>query len=406
MKITANRLELLSAAQDALAVAPDKSPLDVLECAYLATENGKLTVAAGNMETSLERHIPVRIEEEGVTIINAKLLAEMLRHLDGDDVTITQTDDRRIEITGGKAFYGFTTLDYKTYPRMDIPFPGDTVTVSGIPTMAKRTVFAVSEEDGKPEMKCVHLVFDNDSLRAVSSDSFRIASAKGSSKSKATFDVLIPAPSLEKLSRLVTNKDELQVGLTGKAVVFMKEDFAFSTRLTEGKYFDDTALLSRMQISFMVLTDAESLRRTMSTAYAVTGDQNRFCIAFEGTRLRMSCESECGTSTSSLEVVPLSGTPAGVYWYNPAKLFECLKALSGTLQLEIATNGALMMRTDELFCLQMRMREPGPIVCKPQKQETAEKPRKEEKKAKQAKETKPKGTKRKKKDAAEVPKAA
>ena len=145
MKIVANREELLSAARDAQLVAPDKSPLDVLECAYLATEDGKLTVAAGNLETSMERRIPVQIEKEGVTVIKANLLAEMLRHLTGDRVTIEQKDDRRVEITCDEAFYGFSTLDAATYPRLELPFPEDTVMVKGLPVMAKRTVFAAAE---------------------------------------------------------------------------------------------------------------------------------------------------------------------------------------------------------------------------------------------------------------------
>ena len=81
LKIIANREELLSAAQDALTVCPDKSPLPELECALLTTEDGMLTVAGGNLQVALERRIPVQIREEGTVIVNAQLLVDMLRHL-------------------------------------------------------------------------------------------------------------------------------------------------------------------------------------------------------------------------------------------------------------------------------------------------------------------------------------
>ena len=405
MKIVANREELLSAARDAQLVAPDKSPLDVLECAYLATEDGKLTVAAGNLETSMERRIPVQIEKEGVTVIKANLLAEMLRHLTGDRVTIEQKDNRRVEITCDEAFYGFSTLDAATYPRLELPFPEDTVMVKGLPVMAKRTVFAAAEESDKPQMKCVHLIFDNNGLRAVSSDSFRIAAAKGDSKSAGAVDMLIPAASLEKAARLMGARD-VQVGTTGKAVVFMREDMIFSARLVEGGYFDDAQMFSMAKTQFIVLSDAESLRRTMSSVYAVVGAQNRFNLSFSANKLRMTCESEYGTSSAETEVVPLSGVPSGIYWYNPLKLLECFKALTGTLRLEVAQNGALLMRTDELTCMQVCMREPKPIEKKAPKtaEKKAEKPEKKEKKAK---ESKAKGAaKRKKKEPAELSEAA
>ena len=399
MKIVVNRAELLSAARDAQLVAPDKSPLDVLECAYLATEDGKLTVAAGNLETSMERRIPVQIEKEGVTVIKAN------RHLTGDRVTIEQKDDRRVEITCDEAFYGFSTLDAATYPRLELPFPEDTVMVKGLPVMAKRTVFAAAEESDKPQMKCVHLIFDNNGLRAVSSDSFRIAAAKGDSKSAGAVDMLIPAASLEKAARLMGARD-VQVGTTGKAVVFMREDMIFSARLVEGGYFDDAQMFSMAKTQFIVLSDAESLRRTMSSVYAVVGAQNRFNLSFSANKLRMTCESEYGTSSAETEVVPLSGVPSGIYWYNPLKLLECFKALTGTLRLEVAQNGALLMRTDELTCMQVCMREPKPIEKKTPKtaEKKAEKPDKKEKKAK---ESKAKGAaKRKKKEPAELSEAA
>lgn len=411
LKIIANREELLAAARDALAVCPEKSPLPELECAYLATEDGKLTVAGGNLQVALERRIPVQIEEEGVVIIDAAMLVSMLSKLAEERVTLRVDENRRLEITCGEAFYGVSTLDSAKYPRLDIPFPEDTVTVTNIPALSRRTVFAASETDDKPLMKCVHLIFSADGLRAVSSDSFRIATAKGSSKSAAQTDMLIPAASLEKLARLVGNKDELRVGRTGNTVVFMKDDFIFSARLMQGDYFDETMMLSRVKPGFMVLTDAAALRNAMSSVYAVVGDQNRFSLTFCGATLRMICESEYGGSSVELDTVPLSGNPSGVYWYNPAKLYECLKALGGTMMLKVAENGALLMETDELTCLQVPMREPKPVeriaIKQTAKKETAEKaPKKTAKKEeKPKKEGKPK-TGGKKKKTAEEKKAA
>lgn len=418
MKFTANREELLSAAQDALSVAPDKSPMKELECAYLATEDGKLTVAGGNLQVALERRIPVQIEEEGVVIIDAQMLVDMLRRLADERVAISVDANRYMEVTCGEAYYGVSTLDSAKYPRLDIPFPEDTVPVTGIPNLTRRTVFAVSETNDKPALKCVHLIFSDEGLRAISSDGYRVATAKGDTKSTASVDMLIPADSLGRLARLVSNKDELRVGMTGNTVVFMKEDFIFSARLVQGSYFDEKQMLSRVQAAFMVLTDAQALRSAMTSAYAVTGEQNRFSLTFQGARLRMSCESEYGASAQEIDVVPLSGSPSGVYWYNPEKLFECLKALSGTMMLKVASNGALLMETDELICLQGPMREPKPverIVFKPR---TGKKPKEaeEEKKPKKVrKETKPKEGKpknadkskgAKKKEAASVPEAA
>ena len=65
MNITANRMELLAAVESADRIAPAASPLDILKCVCLETENGKLTVAATNQEIAMERRLPADILENG-----------------------------------------------------------------------------------------------------------------------------------------------------------------------------------------------------------------------------------------------------------------------------------------------------------------------------------------------------
>jgi hypothetical protein len=103
----------------------------------------------------------------------------------------------------------------------------------------------------------------------------------------------------------------------------------------------------------------------LSAVYSVTGKQNRFSLTFGGQKLQIRFESELGISSVEMDVVPLSGTPVGEYWYNPIKLMECLRAHNGALVLELVQNGALLMRTDELVCMQLATREPKPVVIKP-----------------------------------------
>ena len=98
-------MELLSAAKDAESIAPANSPLDVLKCTYLATENGKLTVAASNLEVALERRIPADIHEEGRMVIGADLLTAMLKLLDGDTVSIQSEGSGYVMVSTGKTAY-------------------------------------------------------------------------------------------------------------------------------------------------------------------------------------------------------------------------------------------------------------------------------------------------------------
>lgn len=369
MDFTANRLELLSAAQDVQKIIPRITVLEMLQCAYLKTEDEKLTVAGCSSELALERRICADIREDGCTVIDAALLVSILRVINSETVTLQREATGVLTISGGTAEYRLSVPDASTYPRTEIPVPEKSVAVCGLPTLVMRSSFAAADQDVSASLNCLNLQFSDAGLRAIGSDGFRIAVAKGDSKAVGQEHLLIPAPLLEKLAHLVENKDVLQIGTVGKRMVCRKEDFAFSARLVEGGYFDADQLMNSIKPVFTVLTDADGLRKALSTAYSVTGTQNRFSLAFNGARLLMRCESECGASCAEVEVIPLSGNPDGTFWYNAAKLLDCLRAQKGTLMLELAQNGALIMRTDELTCVQMAIREPKAIMLEQKKQE-------------------------------------
>lgn len=370
MKITMNRLEALSLAKAAESIVPSKATMDELRCVLLESgEDGKLTMAATNNEVALERRMPARVMEAGALLINAKLFANMLGVLGGETVSLQGEDGRQAEITSGSCHYTIPVLSVSNYPRAEIPFPEDTVTVKNIPHMAARTIFAASENEGKPTMRCVKLVFVSDGLKAVSYDGSRLVSAKGDSRGEASASLLIPAASLNKLARLVSNRDELDVGTTGKSVVFMKTDFLFSARLLDGEHVDDDLLLRSVQSSFTILTDAAALYDAVSAISVVADDYGVLSLSFAGNRIRVRCEGANCSSIRDMEVVALSGAPEGEYWYNARQLSQCLAALGGTLMLEVGQNGVLVMRTDELVCLQMSRRKPTLLRAKEEKEQ-------------------------------------
>lgn len=366
MKFPVDRKELLAAAQNAARIAPRTSALEILQCTLLQAEDGVLTVASGNLEVALEQRLAAQTEEVGSAVIKAPLLCGMLELMDAERVTF-HLENGRLTVSSGMAQYVIPVMDAESYPRMEMPCPAATVPVKGIPLLSRRTTFAVSEETAQPMLQCVNLIFGADGLRAVSTDRYRIASAKGDRESKGNISFLLPADSLEKLAGLVTNTDTLQVGTTGKHMVFSKPAFAFSARILDGPYAAVSQVLSNLRPQFTILTDAAQLREAISQVLTVCGAQNRFCLQFADSQLTVRCESELGISETTLEIVALTGAPEGTYWYQPKQLMECLRALNGTLMLNIVQHGALLMKTDELTCFQTAVRAPKAIEKKPEK---------------------------------------
>ena len=237
MNITMNRAELLHAVKRGLAVAPTNSPLEVLKgvCLEVDAASKSLVLTATNLEVTLKQKLACDTQEDDALVIDAKLLAGTLEKLPGETVKLKRKPgDSRVIVESGDARYSVSVWERSSYPKAEIPAVTNLVRASGIPSMARRTVFAADEKNEKPMLKCVHLRFTQDGLRAAGSDGNCVVTAKGDDKSTGDFSVLIPAPSLERLAQMCEDKDEFRVGTTGKKVVFVREGFLFSARLILG----------------------------------------------------------------------------------------------------------------------------------------------------------------------------
>ena len=370
MHITINRAELLDTASRAASIAPTASPIKEMTALLLEAESsGKIKVTATNIETSLVQELPCQITEEDAVAVNAKLFAAMMEKLGGDEVELFREPGKpQLRIRSGAAEYNVSIWERGGFPKPTIPFPEDTVRITGIPSMARRTVFAAAQEKDKnvsrPLLKCVNLMFTKDGLRAAGSDGTCVISAKGDEKSTGDISFLVPASSLDKLARMCSDKDEFRVGTTGKSLVFLRENFVYSVRLINEKYIDIEQLTGSLQKQFTVLTDVPDLLRGLESATTVDPG-GKVALTFEGQRLHFRCESVHGTAASATDVIPLAGAPCGEYWYQSGQLYSCLRALSGTVQLSVAQGGMLLLETEDALYMQTGTKPSAAKVKKP-----------------------------------------
>lgn len=145
MNITINRAELLSAVQKAAAIASEDAPLEPLKGVLLEADAaaGTLTLTATNIETSLEQKLACTVGEDDALVMNAKLLAGMLGLMSGETAQLRRwRGTRLLTLSSGETVYNWSIGERGEFPKIELPFPEDTVKLSGIPSMARQTMFA------------------------------------------------------------------------------------------------------------------------------------------------------------------------------------------------------------------------------------------------------------------------
>ena len=391
MNITINRAELLSAVQKASAIASEDAPLEPLKGVLLEADAaaGTLTLTATNIETSLEQKLACTAGEDDAVVMNAKLLAGMLGLMSGETAQLRRKPGTRVlTLNSGETVYNWSIGERGEFPKIELPFPEDTVKLSGIPSMARQTMFATKEDKDRPLMRCVNLMFTQEGLKGVGYNGRCLVTAKGDDKSTGNISLLLPANSLEKLAGLCSDGDEFYVGVAGRFLVFQRPGLTFGAMLMEGDYMDTDRLMNNIRNQFTLLTDVADLRRTLKTVAAVD-PKGRVKLAFDRGRITFSCQGKLGSASECLDTAPLTGVPRGEYWYQIPDLMACLRSLSGTATLGIAQAGMLDLSTEHAYYMQTAMREPAPAPTPVQ-----ETPKAAPKKAAKKKAAKPKTAKK------------
>ena len=122
-----------------------------------------------------------------------------------------------------------------------------------------------------------------------------------------------------------------------------------------GSYINADQVLTSLVNTFTVLTDVLELRQALGAVTAISSE-NAVKLTFTNNKLQLHCSNETGDSATSLEVIPLTGTPKGEYWFIPRQLSACLQALTGTVTLGIAQSGMLTLSTNDALYMQTGVR--------------------------------------------------
>lgn len=359
MVIHAQRELLYDAARKVAKASPKVNVAEARAGIHMEADEStsSLILTAANNELAMRATLPVTVEAGGSLVMDPAMFLGMLDRLPDETAHIELLEHNIIKITSGATQYRYQVQPGDKFPLPELPFPDDMVPLKGVCSLARNTLFAVSEDEARPSLGCVKLVLSQDGLRAIACNGYCVAEAKGDKECVGATSVLMPGRSLKLLASISKNSDVYDVGLTGKDIVFWDGVLLFSARVMDTEFLDTDKVFNSLKTAYTVQVDVEKLRAGIMTVTAMGAHQDRLELRTQGRYLHLTCEVDRGLSQLDVEAVAASDLGRPMY-FNYLRLLAQLRHLRGTVDLEFSTEGHLVIRTDAGRFLLMAINPP------------------------------------------------
>jgi DNA polymerase-3 subunit beta len=240
-------------AQVARAVAT-KSSLPVLGNVLLATDEGRLRIAATNLEIGITTWIGASIDEEGRVTVDARLLSEFVNTLPNAPVTLSTNPSRlSLHVQSGRDkadINGIDADDFPVIPRLDGESYGATVDPQTLREMIGQVEFAAASDESRPVLAGVLARFEGDTLTLAAADGFRLAVREGALAEPVAerLDVIVPARGMRELARILGDQTEpvrLAITPNQSQLLVRVGETEFLSRLIDGTFPDFRQIIPR-----------------------------------------------------------------------------------------------------------------------------------------------------------------
>lgn len=338
MKFRCERDTLVEALSTAgRAVATRGGALPVLSGVRLEVSGDQLRLAGSDLDLTIQVETAVNGLEDGISVLPARLIAEIVRALEPGAVTF-ESGDEEVRVTSGRSQFAVRILPADEFPRLPFPGEGDTAAGGDAVTLGaaefaealRQVVRAASSDDSLPVISGVLMTAEGSGLRLVATDRYRLAvrDLPGTTVLRENQHVLVPGRALSELQRLLSGAESVTLRLGERDASFEVGSVRLTTRLIEGEFPPYQKLIpesmpNRLIVNREALLDAVRRVRLL-VKDAIT--PVRVSLRPDGVECTVITQ-ELGQATEDLDA-KYEGTEL-VMGFNPSFLIDGLEAVGG-----------------------------------------------------------------------------
>ena len=206
-------------------------------------KEGKINIICTNNESDFRKELKVDVIKEGSFCTNAQKIFELVKELYDDEIIFKVLDNQWLLLKNNKSSIKIPSYDKSKFPNIDLSFKENTFSLAAIELNEafKKTTDFVSVEPIKINLQGIFIETNKESIRFVSSDSYRACEYFIKEKQiKNNKKIIISSSSFPIIGKYLENEKEeiIDVCIDDVFLQFQTKDSFFQTKLLNEEYPD------------------------------------------------------------------------------------------------------------------------------------------------------------------------
>ncbi len=242
MRFTCEKSMLVNGLNITSRTVAQKSSLSVIE-GILCRAGSNISLTGYNMETAITYAIDAEVFDPGSCVLPAKLFGDIIRRLPEGPVTVVVDSNYKVSIRAGYASFTISAEPAEDYPELPDVGSGRSIDIPqcALKELISGTIFAVSENQGRPIHTGVKFEVEDSSISAIAVDGFRLARRTWHPDTGIGRELsfVVPAQALKEVEKILQDSEENAAFTLGqKHILFQIGDATLICRLLEGDFLD------------------------------------------------------------------------------------------------------------------------------------------------------------------------
>ena len=250
-------LKILSIAVNAI---NERSTVDALKCFKIEAKHSYIIITANNLETNIICKLKATVSQEGVALVHAKTLLNIISKLPLGDVSMYLSENQTLLIQCGNSTFNIYTMKEDEFPQdmtieEEIEIKIDPIVFKDI---IRRVSFSASDEEEKIILNGVLLEQnkENNEIVFVAADGYRLAKDKIGLKAEITQNTIIPIKTIKEIISIIGTYsiNQFSIFVSVNKIKFICDDIQIYSRVITGK-FPDYKMLIPQEHNLEVIID-------------------------------------------------------------------------------------------------------------------------------------------------------